>query len=160
MFSRVEWLIAGRYLRARRQEGFISVIAVISLVGIALGVATLIIVMAVMNGFRVDLLARIIGINGHLTVYADLPIKDYDTLSADLVTIDGVTAVVPQIQSQTVVQLGNTLQGALVQRLQVDSYLVGRIPVFLRCSVHDIDKSGSPVESAQKQDILTSAFIA
>ena len=58
-----------RYLRARRQEGFISVIAWFSLTGIALGVATLIIVMAVMNGFRQELLTRILGINGHLSVY-------------------------------------------------------------------------------------------
>ena len=115
LFNPFERMMALRYLRARRQEGFISVIAVISLIGIALGVATLIIVMAVMNGFRVDLLARIIGLNGHLTVYADLPIKDYDRLSADLAKIDGVTAVVPQIQSQAVVQLHNTLQGVIVR---------------------------------------------
>ena len=62
--------MAFRYLRARRQEGFISVIAWFSLLGIALGVATLIIVMAVMNGFRAELLGRIVGLNGHLTIYA------------------------------------------------------------------------------------------
>ena len=65
MFSAFEWMVAMRYLRARRQEGFISVIAWFSLVGMMLGVATLIIVMAVMNGFRQELLTRILGINGH-----------------------------------------------------------------------------------------------
>ena len=69
MFTAVEWMMAMRYLRARRQEGFISVIAWFSLLGIALGVATLIIVMAVMNGFRQELLSRILGLNGHLSIY-------------------------------------------------------------------------------------------
>ena len=68
MFSPFERMVAFRYLRARRAEGFISVIAGFSLLGIALGVATLIIVMAVMNGFREELLTRIVGLNGHATV--------------------------------------------------------------------------------------------
>ena len=65
-----------RYLRARRQEGFISVIAWFSLLGIALGVATLIIVMSVMNGFRQELFSRILGVNGHLSVYGVEPQSD------------------------------------------------------------------------------------
>ena len=77
-FSAFERLIAFRYLRARRQQGFISVVAFISLVGILLGVATLIIVMAVMNGFRQELMGRILGVNGHFTIYADAaPLEDY-----------------------------------------------------------------------------------
>ena len=69
MFNAFERAVAGRYLRARRGERFVSVIAGFSLVGIALGVATLIIVMSVMGGFKVDLLNRILGFNGHLGVY-------------------------------------------------------------------------------------------
>ena len=68
MFSTYEIMVAARYLRARRTDGFISVIAWFSLIGIALGVATLIIVMSVMNGFRQELLQRVLGINGHITV--------------------------------------------------------------------------------------------
>ena len=68
MFGPFERAVAGRYLRARRGERFVSVIAIFSLVGIALGVATLIIVMSVMGGFKVDLLSRILGFNGHLGV--------------------------------------------------------------------------------------------
>ena len=68
MFSTFEWMMAMRYLRARRQEGFISVIAGFSFVGIMLGVATLIIVMSVMNGFRTELLSHILGLNGHMFV--------------------------------------------------------------------------------------------
>src|SRR5437588_15672 len=67
-FAPFEWLLSGRYLRARRKEGFISVIAGFSFLGIMLGVATLIIVMAVMNGFRKELLDKILGLNGHLLV--------------------------------------------------------------------------------------------
>ncbi len=67
-FAPFEWMIALRYLRAKRQESFVSVISGFSLVGIALGVATLIIVMAVMNGFRHELLSRILGLNGHVIV--------------------------------------------------------------------------------------------
>ncbi|HEY7764078.1 MAG TPA: hypothetical protein VIB38_03725, partial [Aestuariivirgaceae bacterium] len=69
-FAGFEWMIAGRYLRARRKEGFISVIAGFSFVGIMLGVATLIIVMAVMNGFRAELLNKILGFTGLINVYA------------------------------------------------------------------------------------------
>src|SRR3546814_7670926 len=61
--------VALRYLRPRRQEGFVSIIATLSMLGIAIGVAALIIVMAVMNGFRQELLAQILGVNGHLTVF-------------------------------------------------------------------------------------------
>ena len=81
MFSAFEWMVALRYLRARRQEGFISVIAWFSLIGIALGVATLIIVMSVMNGFRQELLTRILGVNGHLSIYGvEHYINDYDNI--------------------------------------------------------------------------------
>ena len=79
MFNAFERAVAGRYLRARRGERFVSVIAGFSLVGIALGVATLIIVMSVMGGFKTDLLGRILGFNGHLGVYgAGQPLTGFD----------------------------------------------------------------------------------
>src|SRR4026209_513714 len=81
-FARFEWLIAGRYLRARRREAFISVIAGFSFLGIMLGVATLIIVMAVMNGFRKELLDKILGLNGHLLVQPlESPLTDWDAVA-------------------------------------------------------------------------------
>ena len=78
-FSAFEWMLALRYLRARRAQGFVSVIAGFSFAGIMLGVATLIIVMSVMNGFRAELLNKIVGINGHVFLEAmETPLTDYD----------------------------------------------------------------------------------
>ena len=83
MFNALEFWIALRYLKAKRKEGFISVIAIFSFVGIMIGVATLIIVMSVMNGFRYELVNRILGINAHLTVYSrEDGIKDYQKVIA------------------------------------------------------------------------------
>ncbi len=117
IFSAVERLMALRYLRSRRQEGFISVIAVISLLGIALGVATLIIVMAVMNGFREELLDRILGVNGHLTLYpgAEDSITDYPDLAERLRGLEHVRAVTPQVQGQVMVMTEGNASGAMVR---------------------------------------------
>src|ERR1700754_3236708 len=91
VFAPFEWMVARRYLRARRKEGFISVIAGFSFVGIVLGVATLIIVMAVMNGFRKELLDKILGLNGHLLVQPiDSPLTDWDAVAARLAQVPGV----------------------------------------------------------------------
>src|SRR4051794_21445869 len=81
-FARFEWMVALRYLRARRREGFISVIAGFSFAGIMLGVATLIIVLSVMNGFRAELLNKIVGINGHIFIAPiDKPLTDFAAVS-------------------------------------------------------------------------------
>jgi len=101
MFNAFERAVAGRYLRARRGERFVSVIAIFSLVGIALGVATLIIVMSVMGGFKVDLLNRILGFNGHLGVYGQgVPLQDFDALAGRIRGIPGVTSAIPVVDGQ------------------------------------------------------------
>jgi lipoprotein-releasing system permease protein len=101
MFNAFERKIAARYLRARRGERFVSVIAIFSLVGIALGVATLIIVMSVMNGFRQELLAQILGLNGDIGVYAtNTPLTNYADIAAKIKTISGVTAAFPIVQGE------------------------------------------------------------
>jgi lipoprotein-releasing system permease protein len=101
MFGAFERKVAGRYLRARRGERFVSVIAIFSLVGIALGVATLIIVMSVMNGFRQELLAQILGLNGDIGVYgAGQPLTNYDDIASRIRTIKGVTAAFPIAQNE------------------------------------------------------------
>jgi len=109
-------MVAMRYLRARRQEGFISVIAWFSLLGIALGVATLIIVMAVMNGFREELLTRILGLNGHLSVYGTSEtLSDFDDLSGKVRTVPGVVEVSPLIEGQVMATARGVARGAVVR---------------------------------------------
>jgi lipoprotein-releasing system permease protein len=101
MFGPFERAVAARYLRARRGERFVSVIAGFSLVGIALGVATLIIVMSVMNGFRAELLGRILGLNGHLGIYAaGQPMHDYDAIAGRVRGVPGVVAALPVVEGQ------------------------------------------------------------
>jgi len=119
IFNAFERMVAFRYLRARRQEGFVSVIAIFSLLGIALGVATLIIVMSVMNGFRADLLGRILGLNGHLGVYAQSgPLGDFDAAAAKVSQVAGVTAVTPLIEGQVMATSEISAAGALVRGIR------------------------------------------
>src|SRR5580704_17484505 len=100
-FAPFEWMLALRYLRAKRQESFVSVISGFSLVGIALGVATLIIVMSVMNGFRHELLKSILGLNGHVTVEsAEGFLTDYDVIAQRLRAVPGVTRAAPVVDGQ------------------------------------------------------------
>ena len=119
-FSPFERMVAWRYLRSRRKEAFISVIASISFVGIMLGVATLIIVMAVMNGFRAELLTRILGVNGHVVVQPiDRPLDDYAEVAARINDVDGVRYAIPMVDGQ-VLASGNVGRGtgALVRGLR------------------------------------------
>ena len=98
-FAPFEWMIAVRYLRARRSSGFVSVIAGFSFLGIMLGVATLIVVMSVMNGFHKDLLDKIVGINGHIFLQAvDTPLTDYDNVARRVANVPGVDMAVPMIE--------------------------------------------------------------
>jgi lipoprotein-releasing system permease protein len=119
IFSAFERMVAFRYLRARRQEGFISVIAGFSLLGIALGVATLIIVMSVMNGFRAELLGRILGVNGHLTVFAQQgPLPGYEGLTDQVQLVEGVAMAFPQVEGQVMATANGVASGALVKGMR------------------------------------------
>ncbi|HWK67940.1 MAG TPA: lipoprotein-releasing ABC transporter permease subunit [Rhizobiaceae bacterium] len=119
-FSAFERMVAWRYLRSRRKEAFISVIASISFAGIMLGVATLIIVMAVMNGFRAELLVRILGINGHLVMQpVDSPLDDYAAVASRINGVPGVKFAIPLVDGQTLAS-GNigAGTGALVRGIR------------------------------------------
>ena len=119
-FSGFERMVAWRYLRSRRKETVISVIASISFLGIMLGVATLIVVMAVMNGFRAELLTRILGINGHLIITpVDMPLEDYAAIADRINGVSGVKYAVPLIDGQVLAQ-GNVGSGtgALVRGIR------------------------------------------
>ncbi len=112
-------MIAARYLRAKRQESFISVISLFSLIGIALGVATLIIVMSVMNGFRVELLRSILGLSGHITVQSQMGnLADYDAITQRMKAIPGVTRAVPIVDGQVMASQNGATSGVLVRGIR------------------------------------------
>ncbi len=122
IFSKFERLVASRYLRAKRKEGFISVITGFAFTGIALGVATLIIVMSVMNGFRHELLSRILGINGHIGIMSPLgyPFNNYKQAIQDLADIENVKIVIPQVETQLLVSAGKAAEGAMVRGISAE----------------------------------------
>ncbi|MGA0531570.1 lipoprotein-releasing ABC transporter permease subunit [Hansschlegelia sp. KR7-227] len=124
-------MIAGRYLRARRKEGFISVIAGFSFLGIMLGVATLIIVMAVMNGFRTELLSKILGINGHVVVQPlDGPLTDYAAVAERMSKVSGVKFVIPLVDGQALASSPAAASGVLVRGLRGQD--LGRLQLVSR----------------------------
>ncbi|ALN73390.1 multidrug ABC transporter substrate-binding protein [Aureimonas sp. AU20] len=124
-FSRFEWMIAGRYLRSRRRDAGVSVIAGFSFLGIMLGVAALIIVMSVMNGFRGELLTRILGVNGHVIMQPmDQPLTDYDEVARRLAGVPGVAFTMPLVQGQVLATGSNNAStGALVKGVRGEDLL-------------------------------------
>jgi lipoprotein-releasing system permease protein len=116
-FSRFEFMVAGRYLRARRKDTFISVIASLTLAGIAIGVATLIVVMSVMSGFRAELLSKILGLNGHFSAYPiEEQFTDYNETSVEIEQVDGVLHAIAFVEGQALASgLSNESTGVTVR---------------------------------------------
>lgn len=115
MLTAFERMVAFRYLRARREEGLISVIALFSLVGIALGVATLIVVLAVMNGVRGEMIKSIIGLEGHVTVVASARgIEGYEAMAQKIAGMPGVQAALPKVEGQIMASYKGVATGAMV----------------------------------------------
>src|SRR2546421_553522 len=115
-FAPFEWLISLRYLRARRQEGFISVNAVFSFLGIMLGVATLIIVMAVMNGVRKELLDKIFGLHGHLLIQPlESPLTDWSEVAERVSKVEGIKLAAPIVEGQALASSPFSAAGVLVR---------------------------------------------
>ncbi len=125
LFCKFERMMAWRYLRAKRKEGFISVITGFAFTGIALGVATLIIVMSVMNGFKSELLSRILGLNGHIMLVSTpgYPFTDYDSATASLEKLEGVKIAIPMIEKQILISTGNVAEGAMVRGFNKEDLL-------------------------------------
>ncbi len=119
-FSAWERLVSWRYLRARRKESFVSVISIFSFLGIMLGVATLIVVMSVMNGFRDELIRKILGFAGHVTIFHDdrSPILDYAALTERLKKFPGVTSAVPFVEGQVMLTTAKAASGVRVRGLR------------------------------------------
>src|SRR5882672_8451413 len=118
-FTAFEWMLSLRYLRSRRKEGFISVIAGFSFLGIMLGVATLIIVMAVMNGFRKELLDKILGLNGHLLVQPlEQPLTDWETVAQRISGVAGIRLAAPIVEGQALASSPFNSAGVLVRGIR------------------------------------------
>jgi len=118
-FAPFEWMLSLRYLRARRKEGFISIIAGFSFLGIMLGVATLIIVMAVMNGFRQELLDKILGLNGHLLIQPlESPLTDWQQVAERVSTIPGIRLAAPIVEGQALASSPFNSAGVLVRGIR------------------------------------------
>ena len=153
MFPAVERLIAGRYLRPRREEGFVSVIAAFSFLGIMLGVGTLIVVLAVMSGFRAELLSRVLGFNGHITVQAGPQgIAGFDDLAARLRSTDGVVEVTPLATGQVMATANQVASGALVRGIRLADLTARR-------AIADHVQAGS-LESLTKDQIAIGSRMA
>ncbi len=119
-FSPFEWMLSLRYLRARRKEGFISVIAGFSFLGIVLGVATLIIVMAVMNGFRGELLDKILGLNGHLLIQPlEKPLNDWEEVAGRIAAVKGIRLAAPIVEGQALASSPFNAGGVLVRGIRL-----------------------------------------
>src|ERR1700691_2444034 len=120
-FAPFEWLLSGRYLRARRKEGFISVIAGFSFLGIMLGVAELIIVMGLMNGFRKELLDKILGLNGHLLVQPlESPLTDWKDVADRINGVTGIRLAAPVVDGQALASSPFNATGVLVRGIRAD----------------------------------------
>ena len=123
IFSYELW-IAYRYLRARREDGFISIVSWFSLIGISLGVATLIIVMSVMNGFREELLSRIIGLNGHASLYLSEDSKKINSNNIEnlLMDIEEVTDIIPIVEATIMISANNKSKGIITRGISSDNF--------------------------------------
>ncbi|AYG65852.1 MULTISPECIES: lipoprotein-releasing ABC transporter permease subunit [unclassified Rhizobium] len=154
-FSGFERLVAWRYLRSRRKEASISVIAGFSLIGIMLGVAALIIVMAVMNGFRAELFKQILGFNGHVVVQPiDSPLNDYAELAKKFAAVSGVTMALPLVEGETLASgRGGSGTGALVRGIRAEDLTKLK-------TVSDHIVSGDMVGFASGQGVLIGSRLA
>ena len=121
-FSRLERLLAWRYLTSKRSGTALSVIAIFSFLGVSLGVATLVIVMAVMNGFREDITSRLLGISGHIFVESkqSLLIDNYTTKAKAIADLPGVQSAIPYVYGTVLAQSGQISTGGILKGISVE----------------------------------------
>ncbi len=133
-FSPFEWLVAFRYLRSRRKDAFVSVISALTMAGIAIGVATLIVVLSVMGGFRTELIEKILGLNGHFTAYPlDGKLTDYDAVVARVETVEGVVAANAYVQGEALATGIGQSSGVQVRGLTLNS--IRKLPALFNSPV-------------------------
>jgi lipoprotein-releasing system permease protein len=160
-FARFEWMLAGRYLRARRREGFISVISLFSFLGILLGVATLIVVMAVLNGFRAELLDKILGFQGHIAVYRSdaAPIADFEALQQQFSAMPGVTRAIGLVEGQVMASSLRNNTGALVRGISETD--IQKVPSLNNANLRTaLKEEGIPDETASFKGFDASGGVA
>ncbi|NBV06203.1 MAG: lipoprotein-releasing ABC transporter permease subunit [Proteobacteria bacterium] len=154
MFSKLEFLIAFRYLKSKRKEGFISITAIFSFVGIMIGVATLIVVMSVMNGFRYELVNRILGVNSHLTIYSrGSQIHEYQALVDEIKKVSGVKYVDPIIESQAMLSSKSKNAGGLIKSVKLED-LKNKKLISENITAGDIEKM------SEKNSVLIGSAVA
>jgi lipoprotein-releasing system permease protein len=157
-FAPFEWMLSLRYLRARRKEGFISVIAGFSFLGIMLGVATLIIVMAVMNGFRQELLDKILGLNGHLLIQPlERPLTDWAAVAERVSKVPGVRLAAPIVEGQALASSPFNASGVLVRGIRgADLMKLGSIAKNIKQgTLDDFDQADGLVIGSRLADQLS-----
>lgn len=154
MFSKLEFLIAWRYLKSKRKEGFISVIAIFSFIGIMIGVATLIVVMSVMNGFRFELVNRILGINSHLTIYSRAhQINNYEEILSEVQKLAGVKFANPLVESQAMFSVPGKNAGGLVKGLRLTDAKNKKL-------ISENIRAGNLEDLANKNSVIVGSAIA
>jgi lipoprotein-releasing system permease protein len=151
-FSAFEWMLSTRYLRSRRREGFISFIAAISFLSLMIGVAALIIVMAVMNGFRKELLDKILGLNGHLLIQPlDSALTDWDQVAARVSGVAGVRLAAPVVEGQALASSPFNANGVLVRGIRgADLARLGSIANNIQAGTLDGFDQGQGIAIGQR----------
>jgi lipoprotein-releasing system permease protein len=117
-----EFFLSARYLKAKRKQAFISIITMISIIGVMMGVMALIVVLSVMNGFREDLMSKILGVNSHLLVLSyEGAFKDYDKVISQVDQVDGVMASTPFLYSQVMVNNSGSVSGVILRGIDTET---------------------------------------
>jgi len=164
MFSKLEFFIAFKYLRSKRREKFISIVSMFSLIGIMLGVATLIIVMSVMNGFRDELVDRILGFNAHISVYSDSDkIYNYKELIRDVQEeVDGISQINALVENQVMITSNGKAIGSLVKGIeQKDLIKKNKLKIKTK-NIEDFSKDNSiilGVDLARRLSVKQGDFV-
>ncbi|MFC1843390.1 lipoprotein-releasing ABC transporter permease subunit [Thermodesulfobacteriota bacterium] len=156
-----EWFISLRYLKAKRRQGFISLISIISVAGVAVGVMALIVVLAVMTGFTDSLREKILGINSHIVVQRlGNGINNYQKISDTILQTDGVIAATPYTYSQTMISVPDASSGAIVRGIDptTANNVLSLNSQLIRGSVIDLEKDSAP-ENEPKSDISKSMIL-
>ncbi len=138
-----EFFISTRYLKAKRKQAFISIITMISIVGVMMGVMALIVVLSVMNGFREDLMSKILGVNSHLLVLSyEGAFKDYDKVIGQVDRVEGVVASTPFLYSQVMVNSSGSVSGVILRGIDTETApkVINIDPMIKEGSLQSLDE--------------------